>query len=462
MSDIDVSFFCVQPIHIHSDIHTKILLKKMPFKEFERYCLKSSDIDPNSWHQKYNNLYDTYRELKEINLEKIPAKKLKEDLGKDFNFTINNKKESLSLAKFLDNNTTYTLFFDPRFSYFILVYEICFRFPRHKLSEFLDYNNRESYNNRDLYNTIRNLIVKENNSSTLSSWGQNINSSVISKVSDIISSTYKLKLSPHDISIQHNSCNISCFIFDNKENDQELITEFNDLNMYAERLTTNETIRSLYDGTVNFSFNGRFHTIYLKNKQDQCRFQPLQFHIQFMWFLIERYNKLMNQMNLELMQNDSMANLKKYSDIIHIIINKIEFLSLHDSNFKHSIEIDYQKIYIKNEQKWSLMESLASSKQYVVFFKDYLDRLFHQNNESFQKRQNYILLFISVLQLVALLSVWGDYLSLLNKNNLTIDDRLLSLFSTQQNLITFNLYIPIYIFIVILSILLYLFFKKRR
>jgi len=107
------------------------------------------------------------------------------------------------------------------------------------------------------------------------------------------------------------------------------------------------------------------------------------------------------------------------------------------------------------------MESLASSKQYVGFFKDYLDRLFHQKNDSFQKGRNYILLFISVIQLVALLGVWGDYLALLDKKNLNTDDRLLNVFDNSQNLLTFNLYIPIYIFVVIFCIILYFFSEKN-
>lgn len=228
-------------------------------------------------------------------------------------------------------------------------------------------------------------------------------------------------------------------------------------------MTSNTKMESLYDDTVFYSFNGRFHTIILKNEQDYFRFQPLQFHIQYMWFLVERYNKLMNNINLDLMQEDSLKKLQKYTKIIHTLINKIELLSLHDSDFKHSIEVDYQTIYKKNEERWSIQALLQSSKQYINFFKDYLDRLFSQKNELFQKKQNYILLFISLVQILALISVWTDYLSIANKENIkNIDTRIMDIFHTSSTLLSFNIYLPVILLGSVGILVLYLFVRNNK
>ena len=461
MSDIQVSFFCVQPIKLSNNLNTKLLLKKVPFSKVDKYTKRALD-QKDGWYKQYNHIYDSYKTLREIKLDSFPEDLLLQDLSEDKFIPHNHNNKQLPLAEYLDTNKTdFTLFFDTRFSYFILVYEIYFTFPKIVLNDFLHYENPKTYDKKDLYNTIRNLIVKEESNSSISVWGSTIRSKVINKIKTLISGAYNIKSVPKDISISNNSCNISCFILDTNEDDLCLVNKFNDLNKNAERLITSNEIEGFYNNSVYYSFNGRFHTIYLKNKNDKFRFQPLQFHIQFIWFLVERYNKLMNRMNLDLMQNSSMKNLRKYADTIHIMINKIEFLSLHDSNFKHSIEIDYQNIYSDNEKKWSIENSLSSSKKYVSFLKDYLERLFNQKNDLFQKRQNRILFLISTLQLVALLSVWGDYLQLLKNKGTGLDERLKNIFQTPQELLDFNLYLPIYIGGFIVLVFLYLFFRRR-
>jgi hypothetical protein len=181
-----------------------------------------------------------------------------------------------------------------------------------------------------------------------------------------------------------------------------------------------------------------------------------------MWFLVERYNKIMNEINKYLMQTDSLKKLQEYSKSIHTMINKIELLSLHDMNFKHSIEVDID-IYEKNEKRWSIAKLLEGSKQYVSFFKDYLDRLFNQKNALYQKKMNFILLGISFLQLLALVSVWNDYLATLNKNNLDVDTRLLHLFgNTTDNLLTFNLFVPLGLIVIMIGFTIYLWKHRAK
>ncbi len=163
----------------------------------------------------------------------------------------------------------------------------------------------------------------------------------------------------------------------------------------------------------------------------------------------------MNGINREIMQTAMMPRLQYYARIIHEMINKIELLNLHDMNFKHSIEADIG-IYEKNEKKWSIPNLLKGSKQYVSFFKDYLDRLFAHKNTLFQKKMNLILFIISFLQLLALVSVWNDYLSMINESNLNIDERVLSFFGTTYSLTTFNIFVPVFLMVIMAGFGLYL------
>jgi len=458
MNNLNISFLCVQPIHIDNELYMKMLKKNISYNQGLNISTHNSN-----WLNNFNQFNDVYKILEEVKLNEITIDYLKRDLNEEKNFPKNNEGLTLPLSSYLDiENTTYTLYFDIRFLYFVLVYDIHFNFPKDILNSFLDYNPiDDNLENKDFYNTIRNLVTKENNESILSSWSRYIQNDVLNKIKEHINTKFNIKTNNNELEIQNNTCNISCFIYDKNFESNELVNKFVELNVYAERVTKPYEVNSFNNDKIFYSFHGRFHTIYFTNEQDKFRFQPLQFHIQYMWFLLKKYNKLMNEINLDLMQEDSLKSLRVYSKIIHRVINKIELLSLHDNNFKYAIEIDYKLIYSKNESYWSLPELLSASKQYINFFKDHLDRLFLQKNDLFQKKQNYILLVISILQLIALISVWTDYLSLLNINNLNIDSRLLDFFDTSKNLLSFNLYLPEYIFGIISLILIYLFIKNN-
>lgn len=448
----------VQPIDINSDLYTSLLTQKVSFLELDGLGNKKYSFN---WLENYSSIYDVYDDLYEWDVSETEI-----DLKKDFfrdGPSLNMKNKTMELSQYLVYNTA-KLYFDPRFVYFVLVYQIDFEIPSDILVDFLDYDvtkNNIKYN--DLYNTVRKAIVKEETNSKLSEWGKQIQKNSRLKIKEVLEYLYKLKIDMTKINIIHNSCNISNFVMLPEVNENEkLIQKLISLNLYAERLTSDMVIEPLYNKTVYISFHGRFHTIILKNEQDKYRFQPLQFHIQYMWFLVERYNKLMNSINKHLMQTDSLKILQKYLKLIHTMINKIELLGLHDMNFKHSIEIDIE-IYEKNEQRWSIPKLLESSRQYISFFKDYLDRLFNQKNVEFQKKINFILLVISFMQVLALVSVWNDYLGTINKSNLNIDPRLMQFFDgVSDNLLTFNLFIPLGLIVVILGFTIYIWTHRAK
>ena len=458
MSMIKLSFMGVQPIDIDSDFYATLISKKISFEKLDNISKKKYSAE---WLHKYGSIYDVYNHLYEWDISDESH-----DLKKDFfrqGPAINKAGKTLQLSQYLTCNSA-KLYFDPQFVYFVLVYQIEFEVSYEILNDFLDYDATENnlvYN--DLYNTIRKSIVREQSNSSLSEWGKSIHRSAIFKIKDLLEYLYQIKVNVNEINIIPNSCNISNFVVLPKLSKNDVIIEkFITLNLYAERLTSEVVIEPKYNQTVYFSFNGRFHTIILKNKQDKYRFQPLQFHIQYMWFLVERYNKIMHNINRDLMQNDTIKQLEKHSKLIHIMINKIELLGLHDMNFKHSIEVDIN-LYEENEKKWSIPNLYEASKRYVNFFKDYLERSFNQKNIQFQKKINLTLLIISFMQVLALVSVWNDYLSMLNKNNLDIDSRLLKLFGgIPDKLLTFNLFVPLILIITIFGLSVYIWKHRAK
>ncbi len=460
MNTVRFSFLGVQPIHIKSDLYIGLITKKINLYKLNELSTANS----LKWLDQFIHNYDVYEDLYEIPIPRVNAD-LKKDFYRSFH-PLNSKNETLSLSKYLKNENV-KLYFDPRFVYFIAIYVIEFEIPIDILDQFLDYKPDENNTDKkDLYNIIRSIFVKDKQSHQLGTWGQEVHEHILTQVKNVLTAIYSIELRKDDVSIPESTCNISNIVFAKEHiNDKKFVEKLINLNIYAERLTSNRHMKPLYNGTVYFSFHGRFHTIILKNESDMYRFQPLQFHIQYMWFLVERYNKIMSGINRKLMEIDSRQYLQKYISIIHTMINKIEFLRLHDMNFKHAIEVDIE-IYETNEKQWSVSVLLDAAKQYVSFFKDYLERLFNQKNAQFQKRLNFILIAMSFMQLLALISVWNDYLSISNQENLNVDPRIIHLFdffnSKVSGLLNFNLYIPFGLLAIIVIIIAYLWKSNRE
>ena len=105
---------------------------------------------------------------------------------------------------------------------------------------------------------------------------------------------------------------------------------------------------------------------------------------------------------------------------------------------------------------------IKTSNEYVVYFKDYLARIYTKKSSKMEQRQNKILLFITLFQFIALLSVWNDYLNLLSVEFLEKAKGILPLFGSESNLEAFNIYLPIIFFIIILCMFFYIFKNKEE
>ncbi len=456
MRSVKLTFLGVQPIYIKSDLYLELILKKINLQKLRELSIPNSSI----WLDRFIHNYEVYKDLYEIQLPEIEAD-LKKDFYRSFH-PLNKRNKTLKLSKYLSDSKA-ALYFDPRFVYFILIYHIDFEIPVDVLESFLDYKPQEdNEDNKDFYNVVRDTFVRDSKKHKMGSWGIEVQDKALETARQTLNMIYSTEVFIGDLSILVSSCNISNFVLAKEHiNNKKFVKKLIDLNIFAEKLTSNSTIKPLYNEMVYFSFHGRFHTIIVKNDSDFNRFQPLQFHIQYMWFLLERYNEIMSRINRTLLETDSEKRIGKYVSVIHTMINKIEFLRLHDMNFKHAIEVDID-IYEQNETKWSIAKLLDGLRGYVTYFKDYMERLYNRKNTVFQKRLNFILIAISFMQLLALVSVWNDYLSMVNLSNLNVDRRIIDIFGNDaSSLLNFNLYMPVVLLVLMIMGSLYLWKSKR-
>ena len=316
--------------------------------------------------------------------------------------------------------------------------------------------------------TFGNIFVKETNNSYLPSIILNLQNNLIKEAKNFIDANFNLKDSADSLKILNNSGNITNVAILENLNDKEFEKYSNyllNLNSLAERNQNYsspikiKSVNSKHDNL--YFFNGRFHTIILQNQKDKYRYIPIQFQMQYLWFyLSKQINLILEFYNDNILKDNSISKISEYSDKIDAIINKIENLNIFNQKFKLSIEAD-SKIYHAIEEKWNIENMIKTSNEYVVYFKDYLARIYTKKSSKMEQRQNKILLFITLFQFIALLSVWNDYLNLLSVEFLEKAKGILPLFGSESNLEAFNIYLPIIFFIIILCMFFYIFKNKE-
>ncbi|QPH85139.1 hypothetical protein CVT06_08595 [Campylobacter concisus] len=447
----------IQPIEINIQTLIKFFDTKINIENFKKY----ENIKAPYWKQTMDELFNLYSSFIILDSRLINSEVLKEEL-KNNHFNINDK---FNISDFLDSSDLKTyLMFDYRLFQFCIVYELGFVLPLNNIEDVT----RNEKDKLDFYNCIRNIFVKETDNSYLPSIILNLQNNLIMEAKKFIAVNFNLKDSMDSLKILNNSGNITNVAILENLNDKEFEKYSNcllNLNSLAERNQTYsspikiKTVNSKYDNL--YFFNGRFHTIILQNQKDEYRYIPIQFQMQYLWFyLSKQINLILEFYNDNILKDSSISKISEYSDKIDAIINKIENLNIFNHKFKLSIEAD-SKIYHAIEEKWNIENMIKTSNEYVVYFKDYLARIYTKKSSKMEQRQNKILLFITLFQFIALLSVWNDYLNLLSVEFLQKAKGILSLFGSESNLETFNIYLPIIFFIIILCMFFYIFKNKE-
>jgi len=453
---INCTFFCVQPIHIEDESLISLLGKPFNQELLEEYI---EDSEPG-WITKFNKK-QLYNYVYTIKLDSVDNGVLKEQLNSSFD--LNGK----FLGENLNSETTFYLKFDSRLVYFNLMYELSFDFTTQELSSILEQNS-----DNDLYNIVRNTLVKENDTSKISSWAETIRDNSLKKIHTLIEELYEIRLDKENLFIENNTGNITNkVVFPSQISQREEFVKLNEQlilqNQIAERkvvydeplVLKNSIEHTVYHEELYF-FGGRFHTITLNpGEQSKYRYFTIQFQMQYMWFYLKKINFILDCQYNKVRQNSKIKDIENNTLILDELISIIEILSIHNERFKMVIDRD-NRIYSAIESKWNIESLLGNSHRYIGFFKDYLKRLYARKTSKAEQRQNKILLFITLFQFIALLSVWNDYLVLLDDGLQDKADEIIPLFGNYATLELFNLYLPVGFMLIIVFMFIYIFRNK--
>jgi hypothetical protein len=134
---------------------------------------------------------------------------------------------------------------------------------------------------------------------------------------------------------------------------------------------------------------------------------------------------------------------------------------MHNENFKLTIEMDNGLILSQVESRWNIEKSLANAAQYIAIFKDYIDRLYAKPQAASASRQNSILFVIVCLQIIALLSVWTDFLSITDPALLAKGGPVKTAFDNTSNLLSFHSWLPTFLVVTIIILSAVGFFRRK-
>jgi hypothetical protein len=408
------------------------------------------------WLANFTNKFRKFRNFKSL---KLPTNMptfdiLVGDLQKK-KFQVGNH---IDLSELLDvESSKLNVLYDPRFLIFFVVYEFHFEVEESRLIKLLNVSPENTQKN-DLFNILRSLIVKEDASSVLSDWANQSRENILGKLKKLVEGTFKTT-SEKSIYIGKNTGNITFYFEVDCQNE---ILKKAVLNCNAGAEAIRRDIEPVINNSeVCFSFFGRFHTVISKNNDYYYKYFPIQFHMQFVWFLTGFYIERLDAFNNEIIHRKKSEFFNKRIDEVDSYVNKIQFLIMHNENFKLTIEKDNELVLQKIQGNWNIENSLANANQYIAVFKAYLDRQYLKRQAASEARQNKILFVISCVQIIALISVWADYLVITNPEEKMLGGVLQRIFGNVDNLANFNVWLPIGLGFVILTITLSALFKKR-
>jgi hypothetical protein len=452
---LDFKMMCVQPIRLNAEIYSKIISKQ------EYADIANSFINPDGfdikWLDNFTNKYRKFRSFKPLSLPAdLPHKQLLIDDLNENRFMVNGE---CNLSSFLNSEQSkVALLYDPRFFQFFIIYELQFALPEEKLISLL-MGSTLNQQKDDLYNTLRRMLVKEESDSSLGKWGQGVHDSLTGLVTDLIQKVISENGVEQVAKIGKNTGNIT-FFFNAASHNMALKNALISCNSGAESIQR-DVIPTLDDDNVFYAFYGRFHTIVAPDESYYYRYFPIQFHMQFIWFITGYYLEAMDRLNNEIISKKSNHFFQKNVDEVDAFVNKIQFLIMHNENFKLSIEMDNELVLSKIENRWNIEKSLANAAQYIAMFKDYMDRLYTKRQAAAASRQNSILFIISCLQIIALLSVWADFLSITDPVGIPNVGPVNKAFGNTSNLLSFNLWLPTVLGLTIIVLSVVGFFKRK-
>ncbi|MEH0690061.1 hypothetical protein H4F17_13470 [Vibrio cholerae] len=432
---------CVQPIEFSVESFQYISKQKISDVNYSKPTI--------DWINKFNNLHRRTKHFRSIfSKPEICSKYLISDLGNPKYFVFG----EIDLSKYLVHNSPrFDLVYDERLSTFCIVKEFSLDICNHMLGTIfndIDYDR----NRNNFFNSIRNIMVKEHDESVIGEWEKEMRIHSISAIKKLF---YKGKIDKKNLpEILNNTGNISIFV--NGLDDKNVNRKIFHSNQMAERVESNCTTL-LSNEDVEFNFHGRFHTIISNNKDYYYRFFPIQYHAQFMWNSVHSFNSIMDELNRKMLLGE--FNSGKGIDLIDNYINKFELVRIHNQDMKMYFESDSELVFNNIEKKWTIKESLNEINGYISSFKEYTERSYQRKMEKSNQRQSKTLFIISCIQMLGLVSIWVDYLSLSKLESFVSSTGFVK-GGEKGFLLVFNTWFPI-VLLASLFILVYMVLFKR-
>ena len=450
---VKTSVMCVQPLELGVDTFDAALTNNRNIKKF---FSANMDVKPSiDWINSFLKIHTRSKNFKSIlssTRTPVSGLLLKADLSQSM-FWVNDEYDISD--NLLPKECKFDLIFDYRLYSFILVYELVFEFEEARLMQLLatDYKDQDKNN---LYNTVRNLLVKEHNDSQISVWASQVVELAKMKTIECLKLIDNKR--NHEVKLLNNTGNITFFYRTDAAN-QELKEAIFDCNTQAERVSYNQTT-ILDNDKVSYRFYSRFHSIISNDRSYYHRFFPIQYHIQYMWFSTAYFINLMDELNRRILIDDRNKSIEKNRVVIDEYINKFELLRIQNQDMKSLFESDNDKIYVPMESKWNICNALDNAQSYVASFKDYLERSYQRRMESTNIKQSKILFVISCIQLMGLVSIWNDYLSL-SKVRQFMYTTGIHKDSQVEFVLSINTWFPIALFVGLLGFMIYSHYNSR-
>ena len=319
----------------------------------------------------------------------------------------------------------------------------------------------------DLYNTLRNVFVNSDGIEEKAAWVADAEAEAKRRIVQTVAVLSGVSLALDDVNVVESNGNVTNFFIPQGVADEDmgkLRAQLGRTNRYAERI--DEDVDPVFeDGHVLYLFKGRFHTIVLDDARKEIQYMPIQFHAQYLWCYLSTMSALVRDAEDSMLAKKFGKSSRKDSLSMDAIINSVQYTVFMNAGFKRAIESDGELIFKKVEKLWHLESSLGQLERFSEHLSGHLQRAYQRFSSDAERRQSNALFLLSALQILALLSVWTDYLSLLKGDTVAAVMRLdpfSFVFGGADALLGFNVALPIVLIGFSAMLILYVAISRRR
>ncbi|OUN87967.1 hypothetical protein [[Collinsella] massiliensis] len=373
---------------------------------------------------------------------------------------------SVSVADVLDVHSMRSdLLFDSNTMQWLLLHEMKLSIPIEVMDSAATVRSEDPCS-RNWYAALRDCLVRSSDDQpdNRAPWIQSAEDAARLAICSYFYQLKRYSLNPHGVRFPPNCGNLSFFyVPDHPEalspySDHELCSRIARLGHNVERIDSNED-DALRKERLYYDFGGRYHTIIVDSQDAIMRYMPLQFHAQYCWAYLRTAHTLVCDMEDALVM-ESLS--KQDEDYLDRIINNIHYEQFLYAEFSRSVQADTEILaYI--DRKWSLTLSLTQLEQFANNLAGTLERSLQRSAGKTARRQEIALFALSLIQLIALVSVWADYLNLVE----TYGDKNYgafpwAMFGSESALNSFNVLLPWLLIIVSICIMIWCLAKIAR